>query len=110
VQSIFYSFASVEELLEQIGELLNTKARNGALVQMLVKRELVSEDCIELYTNLRLARNAVAHGQAAMPNEAESLEYRRQATYMDAILRTVVQKLEQNKKDPAAEADAAGLP
>ena len=110
VQSIFYSFASVEELLEQIGERLNTKARNGRLVRMLVQRELVSEDCIDLYTNLRLARNAVAHGQSAMPNEAESLEYRRQAAYMDAILRTVVQKLEQDKKGPAAEGSATGLP
>jgi hypothetical protein len=62
VQSIFYSFASVEELLEQIGDRLNTKARNRTLVQMLVRRQLVSEDCIELYRNLRLARNAVAHG------------------------------------------------
>ena len=96
--------------MEQLGERLNTKARNGTLVHMLVRRELVSEDCIELYSNLRLARNAVAHGQAAMPNEAEGLEYRRQAAYMDAILRTVVQKLEQDKKDATAKEDAIGLP
>lgn len=94
VQSIFHSFASVEEMLEQIGRRLNTKDRDGALVRKLVDNGLVPEDCIELYGNLRDARNGVAHGKAAMPNEAESLEYQRQAIYMDAILRTVEQKLD----------------
>ena len=98
VQSIFHSFASVEDVLEDIGRRLNTKARNGALVRMLVQRDLASAECIELYDNLRNARNAVAHGQAAMPNEAESLEYKRQAIYLDAILRTLLQTLEQSNK------------
>jgi hypothetical protein len=104
VHSIFASFASVEDLLESISEALNVRARNGALMGMLLKRELMSKDCIDPYNDLRLGRNALAHGKAAMPSVAESLEYVRQASYLDEKLSHVLEKLAPGKKRPPEEA------
>jgi hypothetical protein len=102
--SIFASFAGVEEQLENIGEAMKVKVRNGALMRTLMNKEYVSGDCIELYDNLRLARNSVAHGQAAMPTVAESLEYQRQADYLDGILNKVLLKVGADKKKSPEEA------
>jgi hypothetical protein len=104
VHNIFASFAGVEELLENIGGALKVKARNGTLMGMLLKRELPSDDCIEVYDNLRLARNAVAHGKAAMPTVGESLEYVRQAICLNDELTHVLGKLAPGKKEPPEQA------
>jgi hypothetical protein len=104
VHNIFASFAGVEELLENIGAALKVKARNGTLMGMLLKRELPSDDCIEVYDNLRLARNAVAHGKAAMPTVGESLEYVRQAICLNDELTHVLGKLAPGKKEPPEQA------
>jgi hypothetical protein len=104
VQSIFHSFAGVEVLLEEIGKLMGTTDRNGELMRRLVDEKLGADDWIALYASLQKARNDVAHGRASMPNAAESLEYLRQAKYMDAVLTTVIQELGQ-KELPAGSAD-----
>jgi hypothetical protein len=104
VHNIFAAFAEVEEWLENIGAALKIKARNGALMGMLLKRGLLSQDCMEVYDNLRLARNAVAHGRAAMPTVAEGLEYVRQANFLNDKLAHVSGKLVPEKKEPPEEA------
>jgi hypothetical protein len=104
VHNIFAAFADVEEFLENIGAALKVKARNGTLMDMLLKKELLSQDCMEVYDNLRLARNAVAHGRAAMPTIAESLEYVRQANYLNEKLAHVLGKLVPEKTEPPEEA------
>ena len=104
VQNIFASFADVEELLENIGAALKVKARNGSLMGMLLKRDLLSDDCIEVYNNLRLARNAVAHGKAAMPTVGESLEYVRQAMYLQDKISRVLEELAPEMKRRPEEA------
>jgi hypothetical protein len=96
VHNIFASFAGVEELLENIGAALKVKARYGTLMGMLLKRELPSDDCIEVYDNLRLARNTVAYGKAAMPTVGE---YVRQAICLNDELTHVLGKLAPGKKE-----------
>ena len=60
---------------------------------MLLKRELIDPELLELYNTLRLGRNAIAHGEAPMPNEAEILEYERQASFLIGALNVIVLKL-----------------
>lgn len=92
-RSIFDAFQRIEDTLDEIGEQLGVKARNGTLMRMLVTRGFINSDLVDLYTALRLARNAMAHGRADLPNEAEAQEYVRQAKLVGTFLRIVRFKL-----------------
>jgi hypothetical protein len=81
-----------------LGDALKVKARGLPLVEMLWRRDYVSREMIDLYRSLRDARNAIAHGQAEMPNEAESFEFVRQASYLHALLMSALDKLKTDKK------------
>jgi hypothetical protein len=101
VPGIFEVFEEVEKSLEQIGGALGIKTRSGpTIVRMMLKRDLVTPDVVELYNTLRTGRNAIAHGQAKLPNEAESLEFIRQAEFLNASLIRAMSQLQINKKAP----------
>jgi hypothetical protein len=86
VRSVFSAFDEVDRLLDELGGRLDVKTRGATLMDMLWRRGYVTKDIVELYRSLRTARNAIAHGQAGMPSEAESLEFARQASFLDAAL------------------------
>jgi hypothetical protein len=53
-------------------------------------RGLLTPELLELYQTLRSARNSVAHGQAAMPNEGESAEFVRQILCLNQTLHRIL--------------------
>jgi hypothetical protein len=93
IASIFQASNTTQGLLDEIGDQLGVKARNGTLMRMLLKRDLITPDLLELYNTLRLGRNAVAHDGAPLPNEAEILEFVRQSVFLNLSLYAVLKKL-----------------
>jgi hypothetical protein len=96
VAGVLTAYDGIETELEPIGAKLGVKARNGILMRMLLTRDLISPDIMDLYHTLRLARNAVANGQA-FPNNAQVIEYIRQSAFLRGVLQTVQEKLKDNK-------------
>jgi hypothetical protein len=107
VRKVFGAFEEMEAMLNQVGAALKADLKGTMLMRNLYRRGLLPNDLTELYKNLRRARNAIAHGEANLPNEAEALEYDRQANYVLAQLRnalhTALHTLQANgkKEDPS---------
>lgn len=92
-RNVFIAFEEVEDTLTRAGAALGVKARGAPLMQMLLRRELVTNELVELYNSLRNARNAIAHGESNLPNEGEAMEFGRQATFLLARLMIVIDKI-----------------
>jgi hypothetical protein len=86
IRKVFEAFEKVEYALDLLGKDLDVKARGATLMGMLVRRGRVPSKAEVLYTKLRSARNAMAHGETSLPNDAEALEFVRQADALNAIL------------------------
>jgi hypothetical protein len=97
VRSVFNALDEVERLLDQLGDQINVKARGVTLMDALRRRGYVTKELVDLFKSLRTARNAIAHGQADMPNEAESFEFVRQAAFLDAGLRIALGAMKAEK-------------
>lgn len=98
IRNVFGAFDHVERALDAVGDALEVKVRGAMLMEMLWRREFVPREMIDLYRSLREARNAIAHGQADMPNEAESFEFVRQAEYLHTLLVSALDKIKAEKK------------
>jgi hypothetical protein len=99
--NIFSAYEMTERILGDIGELLDVKTRSGpTIMRMLLKRDLVAPQLVELFETLRQGRNAVAHGSTSMPNEAETAEFMRQALYLNIALYQVLKSLRGKNKNP----------
>jgi hypothetical protein len=97
VRSVFNALDEVERLLDELGAQLNVRARGVTLMESLRRRGYVTKELVDLFKSLRTAKNAIAHGQAEMPNEAESLEFVRQASFLDAGLRIALDAMKAEK-------------
>jgi hypothetical protein len=98
VNSVFDGYRRIELALDDMGEVLGVKARNGTLMEMLLRRDLITPSLLELYQTLRLARNSMAHGTADLPNEAEAQEYMMQAGVLAGLLSVTAAKIRELKK------------
>jgi hypothetical protein len=78
------AFVAIENVLEEIGEQLNVKSRNGTLVRMLITRGLLTSDHLELYNTLRKARDAAVHGELD-PTITQFKEFTSQAAFLVGI-------------------------
>jgi hypothetical protein len=99
-RNVFRAFGSIEHALNEAGIALGVRARGNTLMQMLWRRELVGRDMVELYDSLRTARNAIAHGEADLPKDGESLEFMRQANYLVFALLEVASRIKADKGKP----------
>lgn len=96
--NVFRAFEEVENALDYAGEALEAKSRGVNLMAMLARREFVTTEMVELYRSLRTARNAIAHGEANLPNDAESIEFTRQANFLTDGLLGARAKIEESKR------------
>jgi hypothetical protein len=87
------AFAEIEKVLEEIGQRLDVKARNGLLVRMLITRGLLTSDHLELYNTLRKARDASVHGEFD-PTYAQYKEFTFQAAYLFGIFKRALLELQ----------------
>ncbi|QOZ55154.1 hypothetical protein [Bradyrhizobium sp. CCBAU 53338] len=85
-ESVFNAFEGVNDALQQLSEALQIRSRGGALIVKLVKAGHIPMEAVDLYETLRKARNAIAHGEAQIPNAAEALEFARQASSLRGLL------------------------
>ncbi|MCP3475609.1 hypothetical protein NLM33_35635 [Bradyrhizobium sp. CCGUVB1N3] len=99
IRTVFAAFEETERVLNELGDALGIKARGVTLMEMLLRRGYVTKDLIVLYRSLRNARNAIAHGEADMPNEAESLEFVRQANFLQARLALALDAVRAGKSE-----------
>lgn len=97
IRRVFAAFDTLEGILDQAGEALGVKNRGPGLIQTLWRRNLIGTDVANLYRSLRAARNAMAHGKAELPNEAECLEFVRQASYLSTILLATLETIKEKK-------------
>jgi|ERR1700687_923296 len=96
ITNILVAFEAIESLLEKIGHALGVNARGAQLIRMLVKRELIPDDLLELYNTLRLARNAAVH-ENVLPSKAQVSEYIRQALYLLDSLQVALVRIAEGK-------------
>jgi hypothetical protein len=105
VVGIYVAFEAIETELDQLGEELGVKTRDGLLVRMLEKRSLISPDVRELYNTLRLGRDFIVYGRSS-PNEEQISEYVRQSIYLLDNLQIALKTLKESKnKKPSEGAD-----
>jgi hypothetical protein len=97
--NIFSAYDMIERLLGEVGNELGVKTNNGlTIMRMLLKRDLISPEILELYNTLRSARNLIAHERGTPPNEAETLEYVHQSAFLNAALYRVLSKIKHEGK------------
>jgi hypothetical protein len=90
---IINSYERVNDELRDIGEALGVSVTNErAVIDALVQKEAIRRDTANLYKTLRDGRNLIAHARA-LPSESETLEYVRQATYLQSLLQAVKAKI-----------------
>jgi hypothetical protein len=94
---VFLAHTRLFKMRLMMPEQPGVKARGMTLMQMLVRGGLVTDDMLDLHDNLRIARNAVAHGEANLPNDAEALEYTRQARFLISGILSAANKLKGSK-------------
>jgi hypothetical protein len=104
-RNVFAAFQWVENTLNKAGIALGIRARGMSVMQALYRRELVTKDDVALYGSLREARNAIAHGEAELPNDAEAMEYDRQVTFLLARLMTAMDTIESENRARDEERD-----
>jgi hypothetical protein len=97
-RTVFAAFDRVEDVLRQAGEALEVKAKGITLMRVLLSRSFISKEDYDLYISLRDARNAMAHGQSNMPNDAEAMEFLRQATFLLTRLQVAAMTIKERKK------------
>jgi len=97
-RNVLAAFDGVERALNQAGEALGVKAKGITLMRVLLTRNFVGQEEFELYQSLRAARNAMAHGQSNLPNDAEALEFLRQASFLLTRLTMATMKIKQSEK------------
>jgi hypothetical protein len=90
--NIISEWNQLDMQFSEIGELFDVKTRNGRiLMDMLLKRELVSKEAVELFDTLRQARNEAVHGKVT-PSEFQVAEFIRQAKFLkDTLTFAIVQ-------------------
>jgi hypothetical protein len=74
-RKVFSAFDVIEDELNRIGEALKLRHVDRRLWTCWYVNDWPSDE-------LRAARNAIGHGEAALPNEAEVMKYRRQAEFL----------------------------
>jgi hypothetical protein len=92
------AFSEVENVLDEIGEQLHVKARNGTLVRMLITRGLLTSDHLELYNTLRKARDSATNGEFD-PTLAQYKEFTYQSAFLVGIFRRTLLELEETNKN-----------
>jgi len=97
-RNVFAAFDGVEHVLNQAGEALGVKAKGITLMRVLLTRDFIGHEDYELYLSLRSARNAMAHGQSNLPNDAEAMEFLRQASFLLARLTMAAVRIKESKK------------
>jgi hypothetical protein len=96
VEGVISAYQEIERVLDDIGEQLGVKARNGILMRMLVSRGLATLEQVDLYNTLRSARNAVTHGQV-YPSPLQIAEFTRQAAFLLTVLQQALTKIKDDK-------------
>lgn len=97
--SIFHAYRVTELLIEECAEKLGVKTREpNTVLRMLLKRDLIVPELIELYSTLRQARNAAAHGALFVLSETETSEFVRQALHLNLALKQASKKLGPSKE------------
>jgi hypothetical protein len=98
--NIFHAYRMTEMLADEAAEKLGVKTRNPrAILAMLHRRGLVSEEIVKLHETLREARNAALHGAMFSITDAEAAEFIRQALYVNLALKQASKQLQLDKKN-----------
>lgn len=93
------AFEEIEAVLEEIGEQLEVKARNGTLIRMLITRGLVTSVHLELYNTLRRARDAAAHDDLD-PTFVQYKDFTFQAAFLVGAFKGALDGIKADKNKP----------
>jgi len=92
--NIFHAYRATEHLIAECAEKLKVKTRDpNTILRMLLKRNLITPEILELHSTLRQARNTAVHGAVFTLTDTETNEFIRQAIFLNLALKRASKQL-----------------